>query len=567
MIVNGEAPGGRKVRQRTARIGAVCMALMFSGAWAQSEAQLPPDLILELPRLDPAATEREQRLRTERFRERENTTRASVIDEVEVLGSQDDLKGPTFDLRSVRFTRSELLSQEILREIVTPYLGQPTAHADLLKIVEAVNRQYREMGVYTAVAVLPQQEIKEGVVVIRLIEGKLGEIRFEGNEYTSDEFLARWMAGHRGQETVDMAALQADILEFNRVHDERIRAELRRGESFGLTDIVMTVQEPERGYFQAFADNYGFESSGAEELGLMYRRQHLLSDGDRSIAYLAASKGTRSASLSYNAPLGSSRWRLGGSGSVTRTDLTEGDFEISDVQGDSHRVGLETSWLAWSGERLWLSLLGGAGYTRSNTEVAGVTISDDVVQQLQLGAALNWIGGQWQVSGRQMVSAMDVEDQSDVGGAEQRAREMLYSGSLTGYYRYRGTGVYGLAQANWQYTDGENLPGSLSFALGGPTSVRGYNSSEVSGDRGWYGQLELHYDGWSWLNTGFDLYTFYDYGHVKSLNPQETLAAAGLGLNLQGRRWNLAMTFADALEVAVPEQEGQMVYARYSYTY
>jgi len=534
---------------------------------AQVEQPLPPDLLRELPRLDPGAAEREQRRRAERLQQRQDASADQKMEEVQVTGDPASLEGPSFELRSVRFSRSELLSEALLREIISPFLGKQVHHSDLMKMVEGINRKYREMQVYTAVAVLPEQKIKDGVVVVRLIEGKLGEIRFEGNEYTSDAFLEHWMAGHSGKETVDMPALESDILEFNRVHDERIKAELHRGQSFGLTDIVVTVDEPERGYFQGFADNYGFKSSGTEELGFMYRRQHLLSDGDRSIAYLSAGEGAQSLSLSYNAPVGATRWRLGGSGSTTRTDLVDGDFEVSGVQGDSYRLGFESSWLAWSGERLWVSLLGSAGYTRSATDVAGVTISDDAIQQLQMGASVNWVGAQWQISARQMAAALGFDDKSDEGSARQSARETLYNGSLTGYYRVRDSGLYGLAQAEWQYTDGENLPGSLSFAIGGPTSVRGYASSEVSGDRGWYGQAEFHYDGWRWLGTAFDTLVFYDYGDVKSLNPQETLAAAGLGVNLSGRAWGLNMSLAKALKVAVPEQEDKVFYARFSYRY
>ena len=358
--------------------------LLAAGSWCASamaqDLVAPPGIALErIPGADAGAQAAEMRRREERLRERESAESVRPLGEVQVVGDQNASDGPGFLLRSVRFTRSELLTEEQLREMVSPYLGQQVNHAKLMEMIEAINRSYRAQGVYTAVVVLPQQEIKDGVVAVRLIEGKLGEIRFEGNEYTSEEFLGRWMAAHQGQETVDMPRLQADILDFNRVHDERIRAELRRGESFGLTDIVVTVQEPERGYFQAFADNYGYESSGRDELGVMYRHQHLLSDGDRSIAYLSGSEGAQSLSVSYNRPLGGSRWRVGGSGSLTRTDLTAGDFATSEVTGDSYRVGLESSWLAWSGERLWVNVLGAAGYTRSTTEIAGVVFSDDAI--------------------------------------------------------------------------------------------------------------------------------------------------------------------------------------------
>lgn len=558
-----------------ARLELKTLALMMAGGLAALNAQAQAGGN-PIQGADAGALAAEMLRREQRLREREAAEQPRSVEEVEVLGDPAAAEGPVFQLHAVRFSTSELLSEQQLRDIVTPYLGRDVQYSQLMEIVEAVNRTYRSLGVYTAVAVLPQQEVREGVVAIRLIEGKLGQIRYQGNHYTSENFVANWLADHQGQETVDMPRLEADILEFNRVHDERIRAELRRGESFGLTDIVVTVQEPERGYFQGFADNYGFESSGREELGFMYRHQHLLSDGDRSIAYLSASEGVQSLSLSYNRPVASSRWRVGGSGSLTRTDLTEGDFASSDVQGDSYRLGFESSWLAWSGERLWANLLGAAGYTRSTTEIAGVVFSDDAIAQAQVGASVNWAGSSWQVSGRQMLAYTDFNDKSDVGVAEQATRKTLYNGGLSGYYRHD-NGLYGLLLAEWQYSDGAQLPGSLSFSLGGPSSVRSYPASAASGDRGWYSQLELHYDRWQPWGVRVEPYLFYDYGVAVSRDPQpdgngshnvETaLAAVGLGVSFSGNRWGFDLTYAEPTREALPMQDPHMLFARVNVRY
>nr|WP_158217380.1 ShlB/FhaC/HecB family hemolysin secretion/activation protein [Microbulbifer agarilyticus] len=552
---------------------ALVLAVAAPCAWAQTEVDLPD----HIPGADAGEQAAEIRRREQLLMDRPAMPALRLIDEVEVTGDPRELEGPVFELRSVRFSPSELLTEQQLRDIVLPYLGQQVAHSQLMEIVESVNRTYRESGVYTAVAVLPQQEVKEGVVSIRLIEGKLGEIRFEGNEYTPDAFFSEWMVKHQGQETVDMPLLQADILEFNRLHDERIRAELRRGESFGLTDIVVTVQEPERGFFQTFADNYGYESSGRESLGFMYRRQHLLSGGDRAIAYLSGSEGAQSLSLSYNRPLPGTLWRVGGSASLTRTDLTEGDFATSDVQGDSHRLGLESSWLAWSGERGWLNVLGAAGYTRSTTEIAGVVFSDDAILQGQVGVSVNWVGRNWQLTGRQMLAYTDFDDKSDVGSARQATQETLYNGALTGYLRAGTTGFYGILLSSWQYSNDAQLPGSLSFSLGGPTSIRGYLPSAVSGDRGWYGQVELHYDAWQPWGVTVEPYLFFDYGEAKSLdrsqdgsgniNVETPLGAGGLGMALSGSSWSLSMNYAEPTKEAIPEQESAVFYARMSVRY
>ena len=46
----------------------------------------------------------------------------------------------------------------------------------------------------------------------------------------------------------------------NRVNNQLLQAELRAGEAFGLTNIVIKVQEQKRDKLEVSVDNYSFES-------------------------------------------------------------------------------------------------------------------------------------------------------------------------------------------------------------------------------------------------------------------------------------------------------------------
>src|SRR5690606_2742675 len=87
-----------------------------------------------------------------------------------------------------------------------------------------------------------------------------------------------------------------------------------------------------------------------------------------------------------------------------------------------------------------------------------------------------------------------------------------------------------VARGSWQVTEAELLPGDLLFQIGGPSTVRGYPSSGVAGDDGYFGQLEVHWA--SPTVESLDLFGFVDFGQVFSTFPaSQTLVSSGVGVN------------------------------------
>ena len=428
-----------------------------------------------------------------------------------------DEGGIEFVLQGIRFSRSAHLTREELQAQVTPLLGQMVTFGKLQQLIRQINQLYRQKNIYTSVAVLPEQKIEDGIVTIRLVEGSVGEVIFAGNEYTPDDYFQQWVHSQDHQDNIDVAELEQDILFFNRLHNQQLQAELRAGKAFGLTDIVITIPEAQRNTFTAFVDNYGYESTGEAQLSGLYQRQQLFRAGDKALGYALISKGLRSLSGSYSTVVGTAGWRLGGSVQYTDTDLNAGDFSTLEVTGDTLRYGLEASYLAYSDEEKWLSLLGSINSTRSSNDVASEELSDYQTNQYQLGAEINWLGSQWQATGRLLYSSVDSKEK--VLGADRKIT--LYSPRATFIYNFHSP-FYALTTIEAQLSGEEELPGAVSFSLGGPSTIRGYKPGIASGDKGWYQQLELHHNGYRYNDFLFDLYAFYDHGEVESLNGQPT---------------------------------------------
>ncbi|PCD01332.1 ShlB/FhaC/HecB family hemolysin secretion/activation protein [Halopseudomonas pelagia] len=536
----------------------ISLPVVLLGALTSNAYALP------LPQAaDPAGRERDLLRREQTLQERRQLQQREEqsVAPAEVVG--DPAEGPSFVLNSVRFTQSELFTPEELRAIVLPYLGKETRLSDLNRMVAEINQAYKGKDIYTATALLPKQDVTGGVVIIRLVEGKLGEMLVEGNSYVPDPYVRGWLTFPENQTLVDINALESDILEFNRVNDARLQAELRAGKDFGLTDIVVVVDEPLQNNVQLFLDNYGYASSGENEVGAIYRRQGVFTGNDRGLLYALASDGNQAFTAIYSAPVKTSRWRLGGSLAINQSEVTEGDFKDLSVEGDSTSITLDASWLAISTPRFWVNALGSAMHSNSATSVLGEDISDYKINKLNTGAQLTWLGSGWQLSARQLVGWVSTQNQSANSGDQSFA---LLTGDMSGYYRPGQSNWYGLMQMDYQYTNEEALPGAVSYSIGGPTSIRGYAPGLISGDYGIQSSLESHYSGLRALGGDLDPFAFYDVGTVYSKNPTQTPQAAGVGLGWTGvKGFAVNMTYANALATILPDQDDWVFYARLSW--
>lgn len=512
--------------------------------------------------VDPAHQNRQLQLDKQRLQDRQTTpVTPPLVDDSQAgdASEQEAAQGPTFELVSVRFTPSEYLTHDQLATVIQPWLGQQVGFVDLETIIAQVNVLYRQQGVFTATAILPKQRIENGVVLVRLVEGTLGELKVEDNQYTNSDYVRGWIRHQDSEKTVDVGELESDIQLYNRVNDQRLQAELRAGESFGLTDIVVRMQEPARSEVLVALDNYGYETTGEEELSALYRRQRLFTDGDRGLVYAQVSEGTRALSTSYNRPVGKQGWRVGASASYTHTDVVEGDFSITDIQGQSVRVGLEASDLFWSRQKYWITWLLGASHVDSQTDIASARLSKNLIDTVQTGLQVNWLGTRWQMTWREMISFVKVDDKQLASGDDSLT---LHEGSLTTLYQF-GRGFYALLQGGWQLTNSKAVPGSVAYSLGGVYTSRGYKPGVISGDRGEYGQLEFHYNGFRPHGQQLDLFTFYDAGEVKNTSGVQRLQSAGVGLGATfAKKWSLDVSAGRSMVVVLPDQDKWTYYAR-----
>jgi len=546
---------------------------MLSGGAAFAVTPEQIEAIRNQPMLDPS---KQQDILQQQQKLQQKADKKTV-EEGEKDQNDKATKGPTFTLKAIRFSESVYLTSDDLRKVVGPLLNTQVSFTDLQNLKTKIIELYHAKGVYTATAVLPQQKIKDGVVFMRLVEGSLGELTVEDHTYTDEAFIRGWLRNDEQVSAIDIKALESDVLVFNRINDQRLQAELHAGEQFGLTDIVIRVQEPARNQGYLFWDNYGAPASGKNELGAMYVRQKLWLDGDRltvhalhsgntnldfkkDLDFIRNETGIMSLNLGYNLPLAQTGWRLGTTISSTQSDIINGEFNDIGIRGKSDRVSVDASWLAYSELYQWVDVIAGADHTWSESDVVdSAKISELKIAQYYGGAQLNWLSNLWQLSLRQMIYYAYVDDQLNPDDQDV----FLAKGDVNFIAQYPKYNVYGLVKGQWQNATENGLVGSLSYSLGGPTNVRGYEPGYVSGDEGYFWSIESHWNGLTWQGYHFDFSIFHDQGVVTSANPTEKLVSLGTGLSISGGPYvSFDFTAAESHKKINPDQSDWVVYGR-----
>ena len=520
----------RCARLHGARLALASLALLLA---AEASAQLPPISA------DPGALQ-QRRIEEQRRRLQEEELRREPVDDpvdtdaYAPSGTPVIEEGVFFAVREIEFSPSEILTAGELEALAAPYRGPVVSIHDVQKLVAQVNALYRKKGVVTAQAILPPQDLSDGIVRIRLIEGRIGKILVRDNASTDADYVVARVRQQPG-DLVDLASLERDLQRFNRTNDAQARAELRPGAEVGQTDVGIILVEPPRHELTLFADNSGSEPTGEIRLGLSYRNRSLFGRRDDLGISAVRAKGQESYSLGYGTPINTLGTHMRVAYYDDRTEVVEGPFADFNINGEATAVIGTLRHPLVLGGGYQIDALVGAKRRESSNRFDTVPFQDSEIRDASLGieaqradAAGYWLASATASKGRSELFTGDTDRFGIWRGIVRRSQNLAEGYALIG-------------TVNWQYSSDDQLPASEQFLLGGEYSVRGYSTGVASGDRGYTVNLELHHPVSRWGGedgtraTGF---FFLDYGHVRTSLPagdpaaNETLVGAGWGVNV-----------------------------------
>ena len=474
-----------------------------------------------------------------------------------------------FDLLELRVKGSTLLDKKQLERTVYRYLGPGKSVDDVEMARAAVEDLYRANGFQTVSVDIPEQDVKNGVVYLQVVEGKVSKLRVKDSRYFALGKIKAGVPELAEGNVPNMPKMQQQLAELAaQSPDRQIQPVLRAGETPGTLEVDLKVNDelPLHGHVELNGRNTSTTS-----------RTRLVS----SLHYDNLWQALHSASLMYQVS-------------------PENNNEV-DVWAGTYAMPL----------------------FNSPTRLAFYAVSSSSSSQIASAGALSVIGigniygarlvhpfkslANYYHSGTLGVDYKDFQEDLNLIGADTIRTpisytpfQAQYSGTLNGdgrqtsfdvglHWSIRGLGNSQiefenkryLAKANYMYLTGDlkhqqDLPWGMSlighfsgqaadtplisneqFSLGGAQSVRGYFETQALADDAVFGSLELHSPhlgatDWEFVDQ-LKLLAFLDAGKgwIKNALPGNAkgnfLSSGGFGL-----RFQLWKRVSGAFDVGIP---------------
>jgi len=485
-------------------------------------------------------------------RERENKPAVKLPGVPTVQPSADTR--PLIKLRAVSVEGMHSIARDEVDEIYQPYIGKTVSQADLAAIAGAITNAYRAAGYHLSRAIVPPQDIKNGRIRVKVIEGYIAELDVKGegaDRFGVRALLAPILAEHPARlKTLERQLLLVNDSSGVRIEDTALQEIGKASGKFRLTVWIKTWQ-----IFQAFGfDNMGTSAVGPLEAYTATAFNSYFRPGDNlSINASATPNALREfgfGKLSYDTPVGADGLHLGAM--ALYSNVAPGDIR---QQLSDHTVTktfeLKASIVPIETRRSSLWLTAAAGFSDSSERDSTSTLYNDHFRTVSLMAdyKLNDSLAGWNYLNLAFRHGVNIF------GASRRDDDLLSRSDASpnfsildfAFSRYQPlSDVWSVKiSATGQWASGPLLV-AQQFYLGDAA----YGPGFYSGDSGIaaYGEMRFDQSISNDILKGYQLYGFFDKGAVWSFNNNGqvlSIASAGAGIRFfLAEQWQAGVGFA-----------------------
>ncbi|MEO8755140.1 MAG: ShlB/FhaC/HecB family hemolysin secretion/activation protein [Casimicrobiaceae bacterium] len=471
-----------------------------------------------------------------------------------------------FVLKGFRINGQSVYTEAELLKLNQRLIGAEVDLADLEQAAGRISRYYREHGYVVARAYLPAQDIRNGIVEITVLEGRLGRVVIENRSRVKDAVVAAPLKALEGSivrdEPIELKQRMTQQLAGVAVMQP---AELRPGQAVGETDLVLAIEPAPLATGSMEFDNYSNPFTGSNRYSGQVNVFSPLRLGDLfSLRLTRGDPGLDLLLASYQLPLGPGGLRVGG-------DYTHTHYRLGRDFASLEANGTAGIWRGFVSHPLYTSrssaIVARLGYERKKLQdrvdaTETVTDRSSGLTTLSInGDFRDGLGGGGITAVSLGYGIGDLDIQSPVA----KAIDDLTARTNGGFRKWTlsATRLQQLSERlslQLQYQGqqaSKNLDSSEKLSLGGVYGVRAYPQGEAPGDSGYVFNAELRYRmDIRGLAGTFQPLIFIDTGAVTvNKNPfvagssnRRHLSAAGFGLNwLQPGGFSLRVVIAGKL--------------------
>lgn len=434
---------------------------------------------------------------------------------------------------------------EKFRPLYDGLIGKKISLAEIYAVADHIRQIYHDDGYVLTQVFLPEQDIKNGIVRIQVMEGYVSSLRWDGASVSAN--LVRDMAAEiTRSRPFNSKTLESVMLRLNGLPGIQARAALEplpQGQAApGEVGLAITL-ERKRADGSVSVDNYASRYLDVFQ-GIARANIYGLASDIDSVSITGSSSidpaRMRYGALQYNLPVHASGTTLFAGGSLSNTHPGF-QLAILDIFSSSQSwyVGVAQPLLRSRTESLDVT----AQFTHRNqqTDVLEQLFSEDRIRTASVNGRYNFSDA-W--DGANLIS-LELSQGLDVMNASRPGEPRLSRTSGSGQFTKLTAELARLQTIDDDFSvlvaaigqkASTSLLSSEQFGFGGSRFGRGYDASEISGDEGMAAAVELRWNAYREDLWAVQPYGFYDIGVVQDKQPNAdpvSAASAGLGLRVQ----------------------------------
>lgn len=456
-----------------------------------------------------------------------------------------------FTLNSLEIEGLGVYGENDIAPLYQNKLGTTVSLADIYAVATALTNKYRNEGYILTQVIVPPQTIESGTVRLKVVEGFVDNVTVEGSDDESAMRLIRAYADNiRSDNALNVKQLEKFLLLINDLPGIEARSILSPSKTrAGASDLRVIV---ERDPYDAILslDNHGSRYLGPVQLGAAGSLNSFLGQNERITGKLVLAPELGESyelaygSLSYMQPVNA--YGTTAEFFASHTDTEPGyNLDDFDVEGRSQyfRVTAEHPFIRTRSHNLYGHVAFDWRDVESKNNLEATR--HDRIRALRaggryefldtlLGAGLNSL----ELEASKGINIFGASDEGDANLSRATGDPEFFKLNAEAQRLQRITSEVNLLMAVRGQWASDALLASEEFGVGGVNYGRAYDPSEIVGDDGVAGKVEIQWNEPRKFNMfeDYQLYGFYDIGKVwnqdatTSTGKKNSLASTGVGI-------------------------------------
>lgn len=442
------------------------------------------------------------------------------------------------------FEGNTIIKTDELTALLSDFTQKELTVSQIYEAAGKVTAMYEKKGYFAAKAYIPEQEIENGSVKIKIVEAKYGNINIKNDSLVRDMISVSVAEKLKKEMVLSTQGLERTLMLLNETPGIKVESvSIKEGVKPEESDIDINLSKTDRLSGYAMYDNYGGKYIGKNRLSLTASVDSPTSRGDKlAISGLTSEGGLiKNYTLGYDIPLGYDGLKATVGYSSVSYKLS-GEYTELNAVGTSESVNIGASYpfvktveteLVGNLSMDFKKLKDEIKNLDQSTRKKGASTTASIaylkkINDFDISASLAVTGGK--------LFFDDIEaKESDDNGAATGGLYAKTNVAVSLGYRYTDTSTVTLSLKGQKALSNHNLDGGDDFLMSGSSAARAYPSGEYSTENGYLATLSSDTYMGELFSIGYRLGVFVDYARGYPQNnfaaeKSKTLADAGISV-------------------------------------